>query len=344
MNTILKPTLFILPFFFINLAKAQVIDPETEAYRAGQMIVVGPGNHNKTMPEIPETTRKRHADKIRAAGGQEAYFTGQFNNVIATLKSKYETENFSLKQEVKLAGSLYGINPVHILSAIAGEHIFNVPLQMNVQEYSVRFGIWVGYYKGEHPFAAITKCSEMAICENTSSSYEMYACYEKRWDELFRNRLACGQSTPFANSGLMMAYFNPQLAGKTYGIGQLSPLRILAVEDLVAQKSGFPRLNIHNVDDVYRATLNPRLAVHYIAANIYMAIQVYRENAHFDISQNPGITATLYNLGREKRKAGELTQLNLKNLKSGQSIQKPQENYYGWLINRFQKEIQSLLN
>jgi hypothetical protein len=51
-----------------------------------------------------------------------------------------------------------------------------------------------------------------------------------------------------------------------------------------------------------------------------------------DISRNPGITATLYNIGRSAQRAAAHGRGSL-----------PEENYFGWLVNDKLAELKSLL-
>ena len=65
--------------------------------------------------------------------------------------------------------------------------------------------------------------------------------------------------------------------------------------------------------------------------------------AGFDISKNPGITATLYNLGDAATRARELRAVNDARAKKGQPPLYPQENFYGWLINDREADLRKLL-
>ena len=43
--------------------------------------------------------------------------------------------------------------------------------------------------------------------------------------------------------------------------------------------------------------MDPDISLHYMAAVIQDAIEAYKSVGKVDISKNPGVTATLYNLG-----------------------------------------------
>ena len=76
-----------------------------------------------------------------------------------------------------------------------------------------------------------------------------------------------------------------------------------------------------------------------MAAAIRKSIDDYKSIADMDISKNPGLTSTLYNLGGSQQRAAALAQ---KNRQSGGTVW-PEENYYGWLINEKLPELQKLL-
>ena len=72
------------------------------------------------------------------------------------------------------------------------------------------------------------------------------------------------------------------------------------------------------------------------------SIEAYRQIAGFDISQNPGITATLYNVGNPEARAAELKAENAKRRQQGLEPRLPQVNYYGWLVNDKLPELAAL--
>ncbi len=76
--------------------------------------------------------------------------------------------------------------------------------------------------------------------------------------------------------------------------------------------------------------MDPDLSLAFVAASIRKSIDDYRSIAGMDISGNPGITATLYNVGNSRQRAAALA---AKNRGAAQPVW-PEENYYGWLINR----------
>jgi hypothetical protein len=85
------------------------------------------------------------------------------------------------------------------------------------------------------------------------------------------------------------------------------------------------------------------MTLNYMAALIQREIAAYRDIAGIDISQNPGITATLYNTGDAIGRATELAVENRKRRAAGQPPLLPRENYYGWLINARLDDLRRLL-
>ncbi|TKB05897.1 MAG: DUF1402 family protein, partial [Mesorhizobium sp.] len=97
--------------------------------------------------------------------------------------------------------------------------------------------------------------------------------------------------------------FQPYYAGQTFGLGQLNPLTALQMSDLVHKVSGLPELDVGDPNAVYKTIMDPDLTLPYVAATIRKSIDAYKNIAGFDISGNPGITSTLYNVGNPEQRA-----------------------------------------
>src|SRR5690606_25306292 len=130
--------------------------------------------------------------------------------------------------------------------------------------------------------------------------------------------------------------------GQTFGLGQINPLTALQMSDMVNRVSGLPKLRAEDGSTIYKTIMDPDLTLPYIAATIKQSITSYRQIAGFDISKNPGLTATLYNTGGANDRARALAQGNKKRKAAGQSELMPQENYYGWLVNSKLDELKAL--
>jgi hypothetical protein len=123
----------------------------------------------------------------------------------------------------------------------------------------------------------------------------------------------------------------------------LSPISALSVSDIVHAKTGLPLLDMRKAPEVYAAVMDPDKTLNYMAAIIRNDIDTYRKVANFDISGNPGLTATLYNTGETAERAETLATQNRKRKAAGQAPLLPQENYYGWLINDRLAELKKLV-
>ena len=132
-------------------------------------------------------------------------------------------------------------------------------------------------------------------------------------------------------------------AGRGACLGQLNPLTALKLTDEVNRVSKLRRLEPGKAGKVYEAIMDPDITLAYMAASLDNAIDQYCKIANFDISKNPGVTATLYNLGNVTVRASKLKRRNARRRAAGQSLILPSENYYGWLINDKLKDLKSLL-
>ncbi len=332
----MKTLLGKLTFFIALTLSFQVI--------AAEYVVIPAGNTLTEMPPVPEKSINRYvADLLDSDLNKNPlpFYLQRYEIIKKKLFTNYETKTFSLKREILLAASLYHIDPIHIASAIVGEHVFNVDIKDTAQEYFVKLKIWEAYWNNKHPFAEIIDCPEMNICKSIETEYLKWDCYGYQWEKVFRGKEVCGKKFP--ESGLVKTFFDPTTAGKTYGLGQMGPIKVLGLTDVVNRISGLPKLSVSEIDQVYKATLNPASAVHYIAAAAMNSIEIYKKETGFDISQNPGLTATLYNLGNERARAIALAKLNKKAKAAGQPVLTPQVNYYGWFMNYVTEDLKKML-
>ena len=168
-------------------------------------------------------------------------------------------------------------------------------------------------------------------------NYEVWSCREAVWNTVYRGKVVGGQRWP--NNRFGAVFFQPYYAGQTFGLGQLNPLTALKVNDLVRAKvPREPRLSVKRANQIYNTIMEPDSTLYYMAAVLRHSIDAYREIADMDISGNPGITATLYNLGNVTERARKLARIN-----QGKSQkQLPRENYYGWLVNDKLSDLRSI--
>jgi hypothetical protein len=290
------------------------------------------GNINAEQPAIPG------ASSNRTRAGRTT-FEAKYRKVLRLL----ETDQ-ALRGKIRQAASDYGIDPLHIAGAIVGEHTYNVDAYDRLQSYYVKA---VAYLKSNLNFSYDGEAigdfidrPEFAQCDSLSGSYDQWTCREDVWNVTFRGRTVGGKSFP--DNRFSAVFFQPYYAGQTFGIGQLNPLTALMVSDYVHRVSGRPKLDADHAQEVYRTIMDPDVTLDYVAATLRMSIDAYRDIAGFDISGNPGITATLYNLGNPRERAAALAAENRRREAAGEPQKLPEENYYGWLVNDRIADLQAL--
>lgn len=251
-----------------------------------------------------------------------------------------------LMANIKKAAAHFGIDPIHIIGSIVGEHTYNINTYDTLQTYYVKALQYVNNqslvfeYRGETAEKLFQR-PQFAKCETIDNLYAKWDCRQTVWNTKFYGRLVDGRLYP--RDRLHRVFFQPMFSGQTFGIGQLSPVAALMVTDQVHAKTGLPLLSIDRAAQVYQQIMSPDTSIEYIAANIRASIDAYKRIAGFDISQNPGITATLYNLGDAVTRASQLRAINQVRAQKGQPPQWPEENFYGWFINEHAADLRKLL-
>ncbi|GAA0597509.1 DUF1402 family protein [Paenochrobactrum glaciei] len=294
--------------------------------------LVPPGNRNAEQPAIPGASAKRTKELSTT-------YEKKYQKIYTLLKS-----DASLRSKIRANASAYGIDPIHIVGAVVGEHTYNVDVYDRLQTYYVKAMSYVNQgvdfsYNGES-IAAFIKRPEFSGCERFKDSYTLWGCREDVWNAKFRGKKVGGKSYP--NNRFSAVFFQPFYAGQTFGLGQINPLTALQMSDMVNRVSGLPKLRAEDGTTIYKTIMDPDLTLPYIAATIKQSITSYRQIAGFDISKNPGLTATLYNTGGADDRARALAQTNNKRKAAGQPPLMPQENYYGWLVNTKMDELKAL--
>ncbi len=305
----------------------------SHAQAARGFVVVPPGNRSPTQPPISFSSLARTSE----TGGN---FEAKFKRVYASL-----ADDKVLIAKIKSAAATYGIDPIHIIGALVGEHTYNVDAVDNMQTYYVKALEYLGTnitfaYKGETIEHFVAR-PEFNRCDDSKSDYGLWTCRLGVWRTVFKGKTVGG--VHFPDDRLERVFFQPFFAGQTFGLGQLNPLTALMVTDMVHKRSGLPKLDMRRAPEVYHAVMDPDVSLQYIAAVIRQEIDIYRDVAGFDISHNPGITATLYNLGDVMDRARKLAAVNGHRRASGGGVVYPRENYYGWLINARLATLKKLL-
>lgn len=294
--------------------------------------LVPEGNRNEAQPQIPYGSTKRTA-------ATKSSFEAKYDKVFRLLQNDPQ-----LRGKIRKVASKYGIDPLHMVGAIVGEHTYNVDAYDRLQTYYVKA---VSYVKSDISFsfhgqtiAEFVNRAEFDKCNAVKGSYALWGCRENVWNGSFRGQNVGGVSYP--NNRFSAVFFQPFYAGQTFGLGQLNPLTALQMTDMVNRTSGLPRLDASDGKEVYRTIMDPDLTLPYMAATLKNSIEAYKRIAGFDISNNPGLTATLYNTGNPEVRARALAEENQTRLESGEPERLPEENYYGWLINEKLGELKTL--
>lgn len=294
--------------------------------------LVPAGNRNAEQPSIPGASTRR-------TQSTNTTFEKKYRKIYALLQNDAD-----LRAKIRGAAAAYNIDPMHIVGAIVGEHTYNVDAYDRLQTYYVKAISYLGSklsfaYNGEDVVTFVQR-PEFARCSGESDSYDLWECREQVWNRSFRGKSVGGASFP--NDRFGATFFQPYYAGQTFGLGQLNPLTALQMSDLVNKVSGLPRLDAGDPNAVYRTIMDPDLTLPYVAATIRKSIDAYRTIAGFDISQNPGITATLYNIGSPEQRAYALKAENDRRRAAGEPVKLPEENYYGWLVNDRLADLKAL--
>lgn len=296
---------------------------------AAAATVVPEGNRNAFQPKVPYSS-------VRRTASNNSSYDAKFDRVVAVLR-----RDSGLIASIKQVSAQYGIEPVHMIGAIIGEHTYNYDSLDSAQSYYVKALAYAGIsldfaYAGENVEDFI-KREQFDVCRvKNRDSNHLWTCYERIWERRFRDSRVDGIRYP--NKNFNETFFQPLFAGQSFGLGQLSPLTVLKMSDQVARTSGYPKLTARDANEIYRATMDPNRSLSYMAAVIRDSIDAYKQVANVDISRNPGLTATLYNLGDPWGRAARFKQLR----DAGQSVW-PEENYYGWLVNARLPTLQGLL-
>lgn len=284
---------------------------------------VPPGNRSAKQPAIPSGSVSR----TRSTDGsfQEKY--EKIRDLIASDKK--------LQAKIKAAAARYNIAPIHIVGALVGEHTYNVDALDRLQTYYVKaisyFNSNVQFAYGKENVSQFVLRPQFVKCLKTVDSYDLWTCRETVWRKKFMGKTVDGVQWP--NDRFSRVFFQPFYAGQTFGLGQLNPLTALRVTDVVSKISGRKRISAAKANEVYKTIMDPDSTLDYMAAVIRVSIDAYRDIGGYDISDNPGITATLYNLGDVRNRAR----------KAKTKVGLPTENYYGWLVNTKRAELEAAL-
>ena len=296
----------------------------TAATRA--MDVVPPGNRHVEQPSVPGAS-------VRRTKAGKTSFDAKYEKVRDLLATDRE-----LTGKLKSIAAQYGIAPIHMVGAIVGEHTYNVDAYDRLQSYYVKAASYTGSFRFAYDGISIADFvarPEFAKCADKKGSYALWTCREGVWNRTFKGETVGG--TSFPNNRFSAVFFQPFYAGQTFGLGQINPLTALTLTDDVARVSGYDKLDENDAADVYQAIMDPDISLAYMAAAIRRSIDAYKTVAGVDISKNPGLTATLYNIGNPDARASAFAAR-----RAAGEVTWPEENYYGWLVNDKLAELEGL--
>ena len=294
---------------------------------------LAPGNIHAAQPAIPGAS-------VRRTTATKSSFDAKYAKIRDLIASDTE-----LQRKIRGAAADYDIDPIHIVGALVGEHTYNVDAYDRMQTYYVKAMSYAGErfrfeYNGESITDFVAR-AEFADCAGPGDSLDLWTCRERVWNRDFRGKTVDGSAFP--NDRFSAVFFQPFFAGQTFGLGQLNPLTALMITDRVARRSGLKPLEATDASGVYQAIMDPDSTLAYMAAYLHEAIEAYRKIAGFNISNNPGITATLYNVGNPEERAAALAAENRRRKAANEPLKRPEENYYGWLVNEREAELRSII-
>src|SRR5438552_205222 len=109
-----------LVLFLVGLALAAAVAGADAA------TMVPAGNRNSVQPDIPGASSRR-------TQATNTTFQAKYRKVYALLQNDAE-----LRAKIRKAAAAYGIDPMHIVGAIVGEHTYNVDAYDRLQTYYVK--------------------------------------------------------------------------------------------------------------------------------------------------------------------------------------------------------------
>ncbi|KZK99228.1 hypothetical protein PsAD26_05038 [Pseudovibrio sp. Ad26] len=315
-------------FFLVSTLILSSTDLLLSSAQANVPLVVPSGNRLQSQPTIPSASATRTKAFKRT-------YEKKFQRILKVLKREGR-----LIKNIKKVASLYNIDPVHILGAIVGEHTYNYDSLDSAQGYYMKAlqyaRIPISFqHDGEKVWSFVER-PQFNTCRRAETSNSRWRCYELVWNTRFMGKTIGAVRYP--QEPFHRAFFRPMFAGQSFGLGQITPLTALKMNDMVSSISGLPKLSSKDASGLYKTVMNPNKSIHYTAAVLRDAINAYKKVANVDISENPGLTSTLYNLGNPWERA-----ISYRNKRRMTPAHLPRENYYGWLINERIDELQAIL-
>ena len=142
------------------------------------MDVVPAGNRNAEQPNGPGAS-------VRRSKAGKTSFDAKYEKVRDLLAS-----DAALMDKLKSTARKYGIDPIHMVGAIVGEHTYNVDAYDRLQSYYIKAASYAGNsfrfgHDGES-IADFVDRPEFADCADKKGSYALWSCREGVWNKEFK--------------------------------------------------------------------------------------------------------------------------------------------------------------
>ena len=234
-------------------------------------------------------------------------FKQRLSKTLNTLRSKT-----NVMREIDRASALYRVPAAAIITVIALENTLNYGIIDEAQDKSALVRTYIPFELIEWTPEEKQNCKE----KTDGSEFEPYRCL---WSKVESS----------------MSYNQMKWKFGTIGLGQVNPFRAMMVNHFVSRVSGYKPFS-DDMREIYSAILDEGRSVHYVAATLAVGITTYRDYAKFDVSQNIGILASLYNLGNEKNRALKLAESNRADFVI------PKTNFFGFLADDIQDDVKGV--
>ncbi len=304
-------------------------------------LVVPAGHLANPNLEIPKFTRLRYLTLSSTVEGILPAADEKFASLIAKLRSQPR-----LIELANRIAPLYGVEPAAVMGAMLGELTFNNEFTSAMQDKAALIPEQSSF-TGAIRVAEKLKADAFEFCGIKHRDYWAWVCVNRTWNNSLawrgpQARESLYQTILEPSDQPLHGMLRPTALGATFGPAQMSLMRALMLSEDVYTASGgqIPRLWIDDMPAVLRAITNLETSVHFVAATLARSIDAYKRFANIDISHNMGVQATLFNLGWEFELALKSRQENTFN----KIPNSPRENYFGWFINRHEKEIRELVS
>ena len=128
---------------------------------------------------------------------------------------KLLAKDSKLRSKIKEAAAEYGIDPMHVVGAIVGEHTYNVDAYDRLQTYYVKAIAYldqaISFSYGGESVDDFVQRPEFAACNGAKGSYELWTCREMVWDTTDANFTAIQQGF-FNNTPVEFAIMDGAIA------------------------------------------------------------------------------------------------------------------------------------